>query len=343
MYTLFINVTKECNLDCTRCYLHEQSRSTKSLLSIDTAEKFLCNAHFAQKVSQIVLQGGEINLVSVDHIEDLLKLCRYRHPNATIRIVSNLLGVKPEFFSLLHEYCESNIETTFALNSKSLKNGDEQLYKEVFCATAWQYYNQNISISSNFELNIESLLKGASEFYNYVAYFPPSYWDFDLSLDFKSFLRDQEYSRNGTPLIKATVSYKQFWDYLLDLKVLKDDLNAKKIEISFFKAASERVNNQFSAGQLGCFYTLNPDGYVTTNPLYSDLKSTFIGNVEDLVVHKSDVWKRLFNDELIRLKECSSCERFRSCGGSITYVQLHDGSGECVGGKTARPLIEAGV
>lgn len=344
MYTLFVNLTKECNLDCIRCYLDEASRANSRILDVDTAVSFFANPHFRNKVSSIVMQGGELNLVNSKRISEICHVASEAHPEADIRFVTNLLGLKKTHVELMHVFCNSNVETTFAFDRKVVKGGTSSSYKEVFKKTAHEYHRLGVSISINFELNRESIDAGSAAFINYLADFPPSYWDFDISLDFPKFTQNPSFTSKITPCVPATVKYIEFWNYISELIDSRETLKSRGIEISYFQESVRQSNNQFGSGKLASFYTLNPDGSVTTNPLYSDIEHVFIGNVNSsLDIPCSATWIQLVSDEIERLRSCTSCERYRVCGGGNTYVPINDGSGECIGGRFARPYIESVV
>ena len=59
----FINVTRQCNVDCKRCYLTEAHRAARERLPLATLEAFLSSMFWVGRPVTLIWEGGEPTVV----------------------------------------------------------------------------------------------------------------------------------------------------------------------------------------------------------------------------------------------------------------------------------------
>lgn len=335
--TLFVNVIGRCNLDCQRCYLHESTRSDKELLRAETLSDFLRDPIIQRADGLCIWQGGEITLAPVERLYALSDCLRTISPQYHETAVTNCLSTTPSHIEFFRERCNAHIDSTFAMRHKRVKGGSHREYLQAFARCVERYYSAGVSVSVNIELNREMVELGADAFIAYAMTLPPVNWEFDFSIDFKSYLQQPSYSRLGTPVLPLTSSYADFWSYVDQIESRYEVLKGRGHTIGFFEADDYSANTQFGAGCAGEFFTLNVDGSVTTNPLYSDIRGAQIrneGSQEPLA--NSELYKNLIAEEYKRRSDCVQCEFYRGCMGGPAHVPVTDGTGECAGGYRFR-------
>ena len=331
--TLFINVTGRCNLDCERCYLYEGTRSSRQQLDVPSFVEFLRDPAIQNSNGLCVWQGGEITLVNPSLLYGLSDALREEAPSYGESAVSNLLATTDGHIEFFLDRCSGSIDSTFALKQKRTKGGDSEAYLDAFRNCSQRYYDAGVKVSVNIELNREMIDLGVELLVEYLLTLPPMHWEFDFSIDFASYLQAREFTSCGTPLLPLTTSYASFWKYVRELESVYPTLACYGHTIGFFESDILRGNTQFGAGCTDEFFTLNVDGSVTTNPLYSDIPEASIANpIRGLSISSSTLRRSLVADEIARRFNCVSCEFFSSCKGGPSHVPVVDGSGECAGG-----------
>lgn len=331
MKTLFVNVLKRCNLDCKQCYLSNDSRSSTEVLSDKLFLSFIRNPAFADSDFNIVWQGGEISLLPIQTLESLSGLV----PDGTKQsLVTNFLAYSSRLSIFVSDSCDRTIETTFSYSGKSTKYGDEQKYRSCFLKAAHDYYNDGLAININVELNAGTIEAGVEELIKFFDKLPPCSIDFDISL---SPINQGELIQSTSPYLPTSVNYLSHWQFLKQLNSVLIIKGRGNKTYPIFDSMGVGASTQFSANKYGQFFTLNPDGSVCTNPLYSDQEFLSIGHATDKSDFRSNArYQWLLRTEFDRFNTCRGCSYMKSCGSGASYVPVLDGSGECVGGKSLR-------
>lgn len=339
----FINVTRQCNVDCKRCYLTESHRAAKERLPGNTLAAFLTADFWQDRPVTLIWEGGEPSVVGhslmqlyVAHASDLL-------PHASQTMVTNCFSVPNWLIDLSHSAFNGQVETTFALGHKFSLSGSEDLYTRRFTAGLDRFWDAGVVCTVNVELNTETIERGPTVLADLMLTTKAKVWEFDISVDFRRFLAQPNYQASSTPELPLTASYASAWAYLHALHAAHgQQLRDAGITIGAFEQVAGEANNQFNVLSEDRFLTLNPDGTVTTNPLYSDLEGTFLGNLQeapldDLLSSPRRLARVIA--ERRRLMPCRACPHFSYCSGGPAHVPVTDGSGECAGGRAMWDLL----
>lgn len=335
---LFVNITKQCNVECTRCYLTKENRSKKDLLPIPTLEKLVDHSYFKENNVTVVWEGGEATLVGENALEERIKVVKSILPHAKQTMVTNLLNFPNWMIRITKEYFDNQIETTFALGKKFTLDGSREKYLEKFKASLKKVNANGIICPVNIELNKETHDMGTQALVDFMKETEHKYWEFDLSVDFEAFLRNPIYNEFRYPILPGTITFKQFSQFIIDLNVNhEEELKEIGFESTVIKQAKERSTDKqtFNVQRESDFITLNPDGFVTTNPLFTDMPATYIGNINNVTANEifnSSVVANRIRYERKRTIPCLTCEFYKICGGGASHAPLKDNSGECAGG-----------
>lgn len=334
----FINITKGCNIHCDRCYLSKQSRSNFSALDESTLLQFLANPLIRLSSSPLfVWEGGEVVSTGIERLRILTEVVERVVVNPSQRCVTNLFHLPNKLIDLSFEKFDGRIETTFSNGGKESLSGSERNFNNRFKSNSIRALKEGLALTINVELNDHTIRRGIGAFLEVMSGLDGAHWEFDISCDFPEFRKSQSF-RNSYPLIESTASYAEFWKFASDLKEGMDRLGLMQTH-GLYSREFHSKSTQFNVNCGDSFFTLNPDGSVTTNPLYSDIPETMIGNVkrdswDELLL--SDPRVSLINEESIRSLECVDCDYFNRCGGGASHIPVHDNSGECVGGYNFR-------
>jgi radical SAM protein with 4Fe4S-binding SPASM domain len=335
---LFVNITKQCNVECTRCYLTKENRSKKDLLPMNTLEKIISHDFFRKENVVVIWEGGEVSLVGEKALIERIELVQRILPHARQTMVANLLNLPDWLIDISHKYFDSRVETTFAMGKKYTLNGDADRYREKFKRSLIKANKNNLICPVNIELNAETFEAGTEALVEFIEETNHAIWEFDLSVDFEAFLRSPMYNEYRYPQLSSTMTFKQFSEFIIELHdKYQDRLKKVGFKSTLIEQAKTYMgkNLAFNVEQEANFITINPDGFVTTNPLFTDMPVTYLGNVNEVSADE------IFNSNAIRMRvrhekkrayPCLSCEYHSACGGGPSHVPLKDGSGECAGG-----------
>lgn len=332
----FINVTRQCNVDCKRCYLTDEHRSAKERLTVATLERFLESSFWHERECTLIWEGGEPTVIGSQAMQLLIDTARRVLPSARQTMVTNCFSVPDWLVAMVRAEFGGLVETTFALGHKFSLAGSEAVYQERFLAGLNKFWIEGIPCVVNVELNAETVRMGTQALADLMLKSQCKAWEFDISVDFSSFLQDPIFHASSTPALPLTVPYQEVWSFLVDLR---DGHYAKLkesgIRIGAFEQKIEADNTQFNVLSEDRFLTLNPDGTVTTNPLYSDLDETFIGDlhlvdINEMIASRNRLSRVSY--ERKRVRACRECQHVSYCGGGPAHVPVFDGSGECAGG-----------
>lgn len=335
---LFINITKQCNVECTRCYLTKENRSKKDLLPMHTLNKLIDHEFFRNNNVTVVWEGGEVSLAGKKALTERIELVKKVLPHARQTMVTNLLNLPNWLIDISHKYFNSKIETTFAFGQKFTLDGNEDKYREKFKSSLIKANKNNLICPVNIELNKETNQAGTQALVDFIKETNHKYWEFDLSVDFKDFLDVPIYNQFKYPVLSSTMTFREFSQFVIELHENHDE-ELKKVgfEATLVKQAKNQngKNLAFNVERESEFITLNPDGFVTTNPLFSDMPVTYIGNINDVEadeIFNSPMIQDRVRHERRRTIPCLSCEYYQVCGGGPSHAPLKDNSGECAGG-----------
>ena len=332
----FINVTRQCNVDCKRCYLTEAHRAAKERLAIPTLEAFLDSLFWHGRPVTLIWEGGEPTVVGFEAMSAYCAAARRILPHADQTMVTNCFNVPNWLIDLVFDEFGGSVETTYAYAHKYSLAGDSAHYQRKFASGLDKLWRAGVECPVNVELNIETIHAGVDALAAVILASQCRIWEFDVSVDFRTFLAAPAYTSDSVPILPLTASYSEAWAFLIKLQNNWGHAFIEAgISIGAFQQQIGQINNQFNVACESRFLTLNPDGTVTTNPLYSDLQGTFLGNVlegglEPILLSRPRK-ARIMADRK-RIAPCRSCDHVSYCKGGPSHVPVTDGSGECAGG-----------
>ncbi|MEZ8293462.1 hypothetical protein AB6D11_06365 [Vibrio splendidus] len=347
---IFLNMTRQCNVECPRCYITKENRSRKELLPMDLIEKLLRDPVYqqAQKPPVLAWEGGELSLVGKKALIERLELAQSILPDAQQTMVTNCYQMPNWLINIAKKYMDGHLETTYALGKKYSLAGEEDKYQENFIKSVKKAVDAGLSVTVNIELNPEMAAKGPAALIEIMRKTGAKIWEFDHSIQFDKFLAKPIYNLDGYPVVQPSQSYEAHAQYLIDLVKYHDkDLMELGIQSSILWHSQTLNDSQFFAVQnTDDMVTLTADGSLTTDVVWTDMPGTHIGNLKRQTLSEaltSPIRKNIIYFERIkRVKPCMGCEYYRSCRGGPSFVPLHDGglSSECAGAKSLYDFMQ---
>lgn len=338
---LFINIIKQCNMHCDRCYLTESSRKNGEILEFTTLETILTSSWARDCNLTLIWEGGEASLAGREHFREMVKKASVICPGAKQTMVSNLFSLPNWLIKLSHEYFDGKIETTLSLDGKYdlSKNRDNFLKK--FKDNFIKARKANLFCPINLELNDHTVKLGASALVDFLTPLGDCRVEFDVSVDFEQFLAEPAYTLHSYPILPLTTSYANFSSFVrnFDQEIVKRELGLQITSSIIEEMRDGLKSSMFGIQRSSDFLTINPDGNITTNPLFSDLRPTYLGNVkhEDIeAILSCQKRSRFVRHEIRKTLGCMDCQFFDLCAGGPSHAATFDGSGECAGMKQLR-------
>jgi hypothetical protein len=257
-------------------------------------------------------------------------------PHARQTAVSNMFTAAPWFLELARTWFGGRIETTWAAGRKTTLAGDGLAYQMRFEAALRSAIDAGLVCPINVEVNTETLEAGPDALLDMMLRTGASVCEFDLSFDFQRFWSKPEFGPGCVPLLPPTARYSDVAAFLLALhrRIVVRGLSGRIHSHALVPFAARGVDLPFNTRSESRFVTLNPDGTVTTVPLYSDIVPTYLGNLHDQTLsqclsHPNRGLRIAFEE--IRALPCGACPHQLSCQGGPSHAPLFDGSGECAG------------
>lgn len=342
---LFINLIKQCNVHCDRCYLTEESRRDPQRLTWPTLDAVLSSDWANESDLAMIWEGGEAALAGRQHFTEILDLAIAKQPHARQTMVTNLYSLPNWLINLSKQYFNGKVETTFALEGKySLSKNGEQFLQH-FAKNYRKARSSGLSCPINLELNDHTVALGPQALIDYLKPLGDCRVEFDISVDFEQFLRDPSYTIHGYPLLPLTTTYARFSAYVAEFweRLVDQGLDGIITSSLIDEMRDAKASSMFAVSRGGDFLTLNPDGFLTTNPLFSDLKPAFLGNVNSEpanAILSGRKRMQFIRHELRKTVDCMKCPYFSLCSGGSPYAPTFDGSGDCSGMKSLRQFFE---
>ena len=347
--TLTIEVCKACNVYCENCFLSYQNRlHDRRLFKKEWVTKLAESRVFAQaKELYVSILGGELSIVDPEYLEDLVSHIKALWPDCSFSIVSNFFNSKPRFVDLYLEHSDV-VETTFDFGRRNL-NRD----RDVFLASFRHHIEEmairgrDLNIDVNFVMNRQSMEYGAAAALDYFASFTLPEGGrllvkFDHGIDFVTFRASgmPHDPRSGMPHFPLDLTYGQYAAFVTEFRRLRDERGLGHIVVPQIDIADQRADDRFFYTKgTGRVISLSSDGFITTNPVFTEIPSTFLGNIAETSLDEcidSDGYFAAYSKEARRALECSSCEFFDRCeGGSLFLPRFaQDDRSECAGVKS---------
>lgn len=354
--TLTIEVCKACNVYCENCFLSYHNRlHDRRLFKLEWLDRLAESTVLDEtKELYVSILGGELSIVDPDFLEAFVDRIKTLWPQCAFSIVSNLFNSKPRFVDLYLKHSDL-VETTFDFGRQNL-NQDRSVFlasfkRQIELVAA---RGRELNIDINFVMNRQSLEYGAAAALDYFEGFvlPEGgkiLVKFDHGLDFGTFraMGMPHDPRSGMPNIPLDMNYATYAAYVSEFRALRNERGLDRIVIPQIDIADQRPDDRFFFTKgTGRVISLSSDGFVTTNPVFTEVPSTFLGNIADMSLDDmiaSDRYRAIFSKETRRALECSSCEYFDRCeGGSLFLPRYADGDrSECAGVKSFFLMQEA--
>lgn len=334
---VFVNVTKQCNVNCPRCYLTEDSRSGRQRLPVEYLDRILDSQyiHSADEVS-VILQGGEPSILGHDLLSGYVRAIKRRVPHARVSMVSNLLNMPDWLIDFSLNELDGRLETTYASGYKFTLDGSAEKYNERFAKSLAKATSAGLLCPINVELNRETYERGPQYLVDLALAANARVWEFDFSVDFAAFHKEQSYNLFGYPVVAPTLKYDEFYQFVLEFSRLFGIQTGMELSCGVmdqFEPSGKSIN--FNIQREKDFITINPDGSITTNPLFSDIVPTYLGNISTTPLDqlaRSPLRIRRIMHEKKRVESCYKCPFYQRCGGGVSHLSVWDGSSNCVGG-----------
>lgn len=338
---LFANLTRLCNVNCPRCYLMPENRTSRLRIPEGLLAKAL-QSRFFSGATLVILQGGEPTIVGETAMRDYVSEIRSAAPHARITMVSNLFALPDWAIEVAHESFGGRIETTWAAGKKMTLDLSETRYQTQFREGLSRAIRAGLSCPVNVELNPETVAAGPDAILDLALETGASAFEFDVSARFDLLREAPTFGPGNYPNVPLSIPHAVFRDFILALRrrIAARGLQ-DRITSNVLRPLNERRQDMaFNTAREGDFVTLNPDGSVTTNPLFSDLRVTWLGSLAqtgpegelDSVLAHPDRALRIALEEA-RREPCRSCRFWDVCEGGASHFPLYDGSGECAGMK----------
>lgn len=339
--TLFVNVTRQCNVNCPRCYLTESSRKKSELIPLSYLEKILSSDYYSSPNvdTTVIFEGGELSLIGEENLRELLLLTKTVLPRCTITMVSNCYSMPNWLIALCHEYMNSIFETTYAMGNKFSLSMDHDKYQDKFMRSIQKAIFNDLKVTINIELNKETYEQGIDNLWSYLVKTQCKSIEFDHSIHFDEFLNQPVFNAFGAPLLTTTISYQQHSDFIISfLSKYKDEMKSRGINTSILPNRNLEKSGFFNVKETQNMLSINADGNITTNVMWSDLPDMSLGNIstDDLdSILNNPKRKNLIAWEMShRTLPCVTCEHYDYCKGGSSYIPLFDElNNECAGIK----------
>lgn len=347
--TLTIEVCKACNVYCENCYLSYANRlHDRRLFKTEWLDKIAESRVFSEcKDLYVSILGGELSIVDQDYLEAFVDRIKTLWPTCSFSIVSNFFNSKPRFIDLYLKH-SGVVETTFDFGRRNL-NMDRDVFLAVFRkqieALAVRADDKNIDI--NFVMNKESRDFGPEAALDYFASFqlPPDgriLIKFDHGIDFAAFRAAgmPHDARSGAPDFPLDLTYREYAAFVGEFRRLRNARGLHDIVIPQVDIAEQRPDDRFFYTKgTGRVISLSSDGYITTNPVFTEIPSTFLGNIAETTLDECIASSRFFaqySREARRALQCASCEYFDRCEGGTLFLPRYAGDdrSECAGVKS---------
>jgi sulfatase maturation enzyme AslB (radical SAM superfamily) len=324
------------------------NRNTKDVFPEGLLTKVLSDPFYRDYLGPVLVihQGGEPQLLGASKMRSILEEVKACAPNARQTIVTNLFNAPVWFVEMAYEFFQGKIETTWAAGRKQSLAGREDVFQTMFRKSLKLCIEEGLSCPINIELNDDTFDAGPDFLIDMMLETGAKTAEFDISVDFAKFRKNPSFAQGNAPLLPPTIPYTKVSQYLLDfqrrliVRGLKDRIGSHSI----IPISHRGLDLPFNTRCEDRFLTLNPDGFITTIPLYSDIEETYLGNVhtdgmQKCLSHPNRLGRITY--EMLRTGPCVGCVHQTGCQGGPSHVPVLDGSGECAGLKRVLDRLEA--
>lgn len=327
-------------MDCPRCYLTPLHRASRDAFPDGLLTEILSHPFYTDYKGPVVVihQGGEPQLLGHRRFGALVREVRKALPEARQTVVTNLFNAPGWFREMAYEFFQGRIETTWASGRKQTLAGDEDRFQAQFRQSLKACVDSKLVCPINVELNDDTARKGPDYLIDMMLETGARDVEFDLSIDFAAFREAPAFGQGMVPLLPPTISYAQVSEFVLDFRraLIKRGLSERIRSHALVPLQQRGYDLPFNTQCEGRFFTINPDGTLTTIPLYSDIEETYLGNVlesgmDACVRHPNRMERMMY--EIVRVQPCVGCAFEQGCRGGPSHAPQSDGSGECAGLK----------
>lgn len=309
------------------------SRASNYSLPCPTLSRLLGSKELQNGEVSIIIEGGESLLVGESRFNGYCDIIKRELPHAKLTLVTNMTMLPDWAIASSKKYFSGAIETTFSFSDKRLSD-KEGRYEKFFAKNLKKAIDAGIKCPVNVEINRETFDLGPAAIIELAKKTGAKEWEFDIAVSFDKFRRAPAYIKDHQPDLPMCITHNEFSQYLHDFRfVYKQECKEAGIISSSFYL--ETIKDAFNTQKESGFITMNPDGVITTNPLFSDLKKTWLGDINEQTLAEilnNPIRQDRIKLERSRVAKCiSGCSEYSICRGGPSHVPLFDGSGECSG------------
>jgi radical SAM protein with 4Fe4S-binding SPASM domain len=346
---LTIELSKACNVYCENCYLaYEHRLRDRRLFKKEWITKLAASSVFEDCCELYVsILGGELSIIDPDYLEDIVDHIKALWPQCSFSMVSNFFNSKPRFLDLYLKHSDL-VETTFDFGRQNM-NRDRDVFLSSFKHYIEELAKRDVgkNIDLNFVMNRQSKDFGVDAALDYFSSFdlPDEgrlILKFDHGIDFVKFRADgmPHDPVSGHPLFPLDLAYGEYVDFVAAFRRRRDERGLSRIVVPQIDFKGQPADDRFFYTKgTGRVISLSSDGFVTTNPVFTEIPSTFVGNIAEQSLDEclsSERYLRLFMRDRRRSLECAACEHYGACEGGSLFLPRFSGddTGECAGAKS---------
>jgi radical SAM protein with 4Fe4S-binding SPASM domain len=343
---LFVNLTKTCNVECPRCYIKQAHRRGRDSFPTHMLVSALTSDYFTELETPplVIFQGGEPQLIGRERMREICAAIREANPRARITSVSNFLACPDWFIDIIQDTFDGHVETTWAAGHKMTLGMSETGFQKAFEKSMAKLMEAGITCPINIEVNPETCAAGPSAILDLHKRTGARVFEFDLSVAFDKFWENPSFEAGNYPVLPPTSKYADVAAFMIALqtRIREEGLTGEIRSQALIPSWDKGIDHNFNVGREQDFVTMNPDGTITTNPLYSDITQTYLGSLADSsldeILQNPMRLKRIIHVRR-RMLTCTECRFLKTCGGGSSHVGVSDGSGECAGLKSLQDFV----
>ncbi len=320
-YTLYLETTRNCNLNCKYCSTGSYYKESREDITLDKIVSRILMPAWEIGTRNVIFSGGEFLLRS-DHIE-LLNIAN--KIGFSISVVSNGILLSEDKIIELKSILGDNLYVSLGLNSFDDKNIETRNVDNNFIVNVINRLHKhgvriNICITiggfnkESFKDTVDTLHNLHLPF-NRIPFVIRNCNASNLMLDKKS-LR-YCFHPYLTDYYNGHTSFVPYFLNPSDYKAISGDLLLE----------GDSATNPAVGCWVGFYYAINPEGFVSPCPLFAD--SVVAGNVLDEnledILFKSELFTKITNRKHLEGK-CGNCKYTSTCGGCRVMAYYKTGN-----------------
>lgn len=337
MISVYLKPTNRCPVGCSHCYLSEEIRKSKEIMSFDILKNvctFLEEMKLKSRSKDVLIlwHGGEPLTLSAKWYEEAKNVMDSHLNNYVESIQTSLIPLREEHIDLIKNRFNSFVGSSIDFSQRKISNSVDK-YHELWLKKVDMARSHNIEIvpgvvPTKQELGKEKYIVDWMKKYNFNVFNVERYNTYGISV-------------NDSP---TNLEQSYFWIGLFNAVMDEMKLNNKAPIIRVILASIRGILFGVSGDRWGgsCqsdFVVIEPNGSLNTCPDKSSFEESH-GNVSEGYVNfaASAFRKKWIKHQNLFHKKtyCQSCENAVFCKSGCPIVPngIEDGEVECSGYKT---------